>query len=179
MKAELAGDGWRYRASCLGGCGRAAIVVLEHLRDPWCSACLRRHHQVDEAIAAMNAAGGSPRGVSWPRETRPEAAVSLRKSKVVSAAEVGRDDERLPPRARALAERVGGRVLLSIARRSDSATTAVGKASANWSKLDTLISVQWRPSGRPPTIMAFWRNGLPYGVMIGQRTMTHTDAGIL
>jgi len=184
VRVTLAGDGWRYRAACLGGCGGTAIVVLAHVRDPWCSACLRRHHRVDEAIAATRAAGDVPTGAPWPRVARHSTgAVSLRKTRVLLSVEVAsvdwKGDDRVPTAAYVLADRVGGRVLLSVARRGDSPTTAAGKASAKWAQTDTFVSVQWRVAGRPPTIMAVWKNGQRDHAMVGERRVTHTDVGAL
>lgn len=83
----------------------------------------------------------------------------------------------LPPAAVALCRRVDGRMLLSRARRADSPRTAAGKPSAGWDQVDTWLSVQWRPEGKPPTIMAFWRNGKRDRAMIAGVEMSHTAAG--
>jgi hypothetical protein len=184
MIRALSPDGWRYVVDCADGCGMPVVAVMAHVTTARCSACARRHHGVVTVprlpIAQRAHLALGQHGAAWPRALRVSTeAVSLRKTRVVSAVEVGLDDERVPPAARVLAARVGGRVLVSVARRSDSPTTAVGRASANWARTDTLVGVQWRLGGRRPTWMVVWKNGRRDHVMVGERRMTHTDAGVL
>lgn len=87
---------------------------------------------------------------------------------ILMSAEVGRDHPLVPPAARALAERIeGSRLLLSVA-------TCVGKRGCS-----TWLSVQWRVDGRPPTIMALWRDGKRDHAMYGLTRTTHTAVGAL
>ncbi len=149
-----------------------------------CEPCGRSHHGTPATVksAYRYSERMGQGGTSMPCILAPAfGAVSLRKTRVVSSLEVLGDDawDRLPPAARALAERVDGRVLISVARRTDSPTTAAGKVSANWSRTDTFVGVQWRPGGRPPTRMAIWKNGQRAGAMVGEVAMTHTDIGAL
>lgn len=168
-------DGWRYRVDCTHECGRTCVVVAAHIRTAACAVCLREKHG-----ALIDYRGNGERGVSWPSARVSTGVVSLRKSRVVLTQEVDASDERVWPQPRALAGRIeGARLLLSIARRADSPITAAGKPSANWSKTDTLISVQWRVNGRPPTCIAIWKNGKRDTALMGSREMTHTEIGAL
>lgn len=173
MIRGLAADGWRYVVDCTHGCGRTCIASVGHVSTAACAACLRVAHGADPDYR-----GAGERGVAWPRESGySTGAVSLRKTRVIFSCEAGPDSrEKLPDGVRELAERVGGRILLSVARRGDSPTTAAGKASANWGKSDTYVSVQWRRPGSC-TVRACWKNGQPDGGMIGERRATRTEVG--
>lgn len=188
MRVELAGDGWRYRVPCMDGCGAGAVVIVEYVRTgARCMDCGRRYwgapvpERPEPGWTRYNGLRLGQGGENcYPAAiVRREGAVSLRKTRVIRSMQVFAFDPDVPPAARELAKRVGGLVLLSVARRTDSPTTAAGKPSANWSKIDTYVSVQWREGGRPPTRMAIWKNGTRSGAMIGELATSHTAIGAL
>lgn len=171
-------DGWRFLVDCVDGCGASVVVDRAHIvGGARCIDCGRRHHGVPTVVrssADPTTRMGQGGAHAYPVARRVDGAVSLRKTRIIESMEiVNVDDPRLPAAARELHARVGGRMLLSLARRGDNPSTA------SWSKVDTWLSVQWRVAGRPPTVMAFWRNGRRDRAMVGGVESSHTAVGAL
>lgn len=183
---EPAGDGVRAVTRCADGCGAPVVVLPSHVTaGARCATCGREHwgapvpQRPPPGETRRNGLPLGQPGRGWPAAVRVSTGeVSLRKTRVVESAEVDVDDARVCEQARAVAARTAGaRLLWSRARRADSPVTAAGKASANWTKVDEWLSVQWRRDGR--TVMAFWRNGQRADAMVGGRVTTHTEVGAL
>lgn len=182
-------NGVHYLVNCADGCGSTVVVTEEYVgRDVRCASHGREHRG---APVPQRPQPGETRynglRIGQPGESMPG---HLDPDRLTRAAEVapGRIVERgrevfmdgpdvLPAAAVTLCRRVGGRMLLSRARRADGPRTAAGKPSAGWDQVDTWLSVQWRPEGKPPTIMAFWRNGKRDRAMVAGVEMSHTAAG--
>lgn len=177
-----AGDGWRYHVPCRGECGASVVVTGAYLgARGWCITCGRERWQAPvpqrppPGWTRDNGLRLGQGGVNaYPVAVIDPALPPAAPSRIVESLELTNvDDPRLPAAAVALCERVGGRMLLSVARRSANPDTA------SYHVLDQWLSVQWRPAGKPPTVMAFWRNGRRDRAMIAGRETSHTEVGAL